>query len=89
MFKKFKNFLDPKNFWHSYSLIFFLISTPKCIELNSEFVRPKKTWVLGLGLGPDPKPTETQAKMSGRDVQLLLWNQFTIEIKTKKQPRLP
>ena len=33
-------------------------STPKCIELNSGFVRLKKTWVLGLALalGPDSKP---------------------------------
>jgi len=51
-----KKFLGLKNF--GTHKIFFLIPTPKCIELNSESVRPKKICVfgLGLGLGPDPKP---------------------------------
>ncbi len=31
---------------------FFLISIPKCIELNSE---SGSRYVLGLGLGPDPR----------------------------------
>ena len=48
--------------WHvffalnSYYKIFFflfLISIPKCIELNSE---SGSRWVLGLGLGPGPRP---------------------------------
>jgi len=51
---------------------FFLIPTPKCIELNSEFVIPKKYWVfgLGLGLGPDPKPN--------LNTQVFLGNYITV-----------
>ena len=34
-------------------MFFFLISVPKCIELNSE---SGSRWVLGLVVSPDPRP---------------------------------
>ncbi len=37
---------------------FFLISTPKCIELNSEFVGPKKNLGFGFVFG-----SKTQTKV--------------------------
>ncbi len=42
-----KNFLGLKNFKKILSNHkFFFISSPKYIELNSEFFRTKKTWVF-------------------------------------------
>jgi hypothetical protein len=49
-FKKFQNLLDPKY------LFFFSISTLKCIELNSEFVRPKNNLGFGFGFGFGSRP---------------------------------
>jgi len=42
----FLNILEFKNF--GTHKIFFFIYTPKCIELNSEFVRPRKNLCFGV-----------------------------------------
>ena len=52
-----------------------MISIPKCIELNSEFVGPKKklgfwVWVCIQTQNPNPKPTETRAKISDHPLEI-------------------
>ena len=53
IFRKFQNILIPKNYCKPKKFFFFDFFTPKCIELNSEFVRPEKK--LGFGFGSRPK----------------------------------
>jgi serine/threonine protein kinase len=45
---------------HKFFFCFRFISTPKCTVFNSELIRLKKSWVLGLGFGFEsrPKPVE-------------------------------
>ena len=51
--KKFQNFVYLKKLLALIKFFIFFISSPKCIELNSEFVRPKKN--LGFGFGSRSK----------------------------------
>ena len=53
-FWEISKYFNPKKLLQTQKIFFFFdFFTPKCIELNSEFVRPEKK--LGFGFGSRPK----------------------------------